>query len=72
MSFRSSTLEWIGKRSMNFYVMHWLVLLACSIIFPYTGWMMLAVMVVACMVVLPAADRMQDKVYSCLCEHFLG
>lgn len=57
MPFRISVLEWIGKRSMNFYVMHWLVLLSCSIIFPYTGWAMLAVMVVACVVVLPMADR---------------
>lgn len=57
MPFRVSVLEWIGKRSMNFYVMHWLVLLSCSIVFPYTGWTMLAVMVVACVVVLPMADR---------------
>ena len=56
MPFRICVLEWIGKRSMNFYVMHWLVLLACSIIFPYTGWTMMAVMVVACVVVLPMAD----------------
>lgn len=61
MPFRISVLEWIGKRSMNFYVMHWLVLLLCSIIFPYTGWAMLAVMVVACVVVLPMVDYMLSR-----------
>lgn len=58
MSFSLKLFEWIGKRSMNFYVTHWLVLLTCSIVFPYTGWTMFGVMTVACMMMLPVLDRM--------------
>lgn len=56
-SIRLCLLEYVGKHSMNFYVMHWLVLLACSIVYPYTGWVRLGAMITMCLVSLPVLNR---------------
>ena len=44
VSCRLKILEWIGKHSMDFYVLHWIILLACNITFSFVGWKMFATM----------------------------
>ncbi len=54
--FNIRLLEYIGIRSMKYYVMHWLVLCVC-ITLPFSGWSLWGVMVGACIIALPLADK---------------
>lgn len=51
-------LEHIGKHSMNYYVMHWPVLLLCSIIAGdvVNGWNMFMIMGLSCLCFMPAVE----------------
>lgn len=50
-------LEYVGKRSMAFYVMHWIVLLLCTVVCDYDGWKMFSTMLISSMICLPIAER---------------
>lgn len=53
-----SLLEYIGRRSMSFYVMHWIVLVACTIVCEYDGWRLFTTMLIANVIVLPIAEKL--------------
>lgn len=55
-------IEWIGTRSMNFYVMHWLVLLTVSIVCPFSGWMMFVIFVGVLIIILPVGSWILSNV----------
>ena len=55
-------LKWIGNNSMNFYVMHWLVLYACSSIIDVSGWGLFAIMITSCIIILPIMSVLYNKI----------
>ena len=65
LNFRIGFLEWIGKRSMNFYVMHWIVLLSISIVFSASGWTKFFALMIGCIVILPILDKLYCNLVKC-------
>ncbi len=55
VSFR--LLEYVGVRSMPFYVMHWIVVSVCSWTLPLSGWSMFAAIAVSCLIILPFVEK---------------
>lgn len=55
---RLKMLEYIGRHSMNYYVMHWPILLLCSIILgkSTSGWNLFVIMGVSCMCIMPIIE----------------
>lgn len=54
----SRMLEYVGIRSMRFYVMHWILLCVCSWTLNLSGWYLFGSMIVSCMIVLPIVEKM--------------
>lgn len=68
---RLKKLEYIGRHSMNYYVMHWPILLLCSIIVgkSISGWNLFIIMGVSCMCIMPIIELL---VYSFHGEWIFG
>lgn len=64
LKIRIRILEHIGRHSMNYYVMHWPVLLICSIVAGrvVSGWCMLSLMVLSCVCIM--------HIVECLIYHY--
>lgn len=57
LPFRLGLLEYIGIRSMRYYVIHWIVLCVCGWTLNLSGWSLFGTMLVACIIVLPLIDN---------------
>lgn len=67
LSLRIGFLEYIGTRSMAFYVLHWLIICTCYWTLNLSSWPLLGVMIASCIIVLP----LTDKVISILGQEWL-
>lgn len=63
MSKSFKLLEYIGRKSMSFYVMHWIIILAITVICDYHGWRLFVTMFIASIFFLPIADKL-----NCVCH----
>lgn len=50
-------LEYIGRKSMSFYVMHWIIIQAVSMSCNYHGWSLFVTICIASILFLPIADK---------------
>ena len=62
-------LEYVGVRSMSFYVMHWFVLNVCLWTFNLSHWALFSIIIISCIIVLPLLDKM---IYALKLEWILG
>lgn len=61
--FEINLLERIGRYSMDFYVMHWIVLTICKIVFPLNNCSMCVVMIIVSILALPSVTILLRKHY---------
>ena len=64
-------LEYIGRHSLNYYAMHWPILILCSIIVgkSTSGWNLFVIMGVSCICIMPIIELL---VYSFHGEWIFG
>lgn len=56
-SLRLKLLEYIGFRSMRYYVMHWIILCVCRWTLSLSGWSLFVAIVGSCIILLPLFDK---------------
>ena len=54
---RARLLEYVGSRSMKYYVTHWILMNICLYVFEFSGWYLMGVMVISVVVVVPLVDK---------------
>ena len=54
---RARLLEYVGSRSMKYYVIHWIPMMVCVHVFEFSGWYLMGVMVISVVVVVPLVDK---------------
>ena len=55
--FRVRLLEYVGSRSMKYYVVHIIPMMVCVYVFEFSGWYIMGVMVISVVVVVPLVDK---------------